>query len=164
MKLFRWISDNILFVITLFLLVFIPLYPKLPLLDLQHTWVYIRLEDFIILIVGIIFLIQLIRKKAYIRTPLTIPIVIFWAVGALSTIYAVLFIFPDLENVFPNLAFLHYLRRIEYMSLFFIGFSAVVGRKDIRPLIAVISLTLFAVFLYGLGQRYFGFPALSYNE
>ena len=41
MKIYKWISENLLFVTTLFLLAFIPLYPKLPLFDIKNTWVKI---------------------------------------------------------------------------------------------------------------------------
>ena len=48
MKFLQWIYDNSLSLITLFLLIFIPLYPKKPLVDVVNTWVYVRLEDFIV--------------------------------------------------------------------------------------------------------------------
>src|SRR3989344_4263510 len=51
-KWFSWAWNNILFLCTLFLLMFIPLYPKLPLLDVRNTWVYIRAEDFIVTLYG----------------------------------------------------------------------------------------------------------------
>ena len=72
MKVLKWVSENILFVITLFLLAFIPLYPKLPILNVQHTWVYVRLEDFLISAVVLIWFVLLVRKKATFKTPLTI--------------------------------------------------------------------------------------------
>src|SRR3989344_3555532 len=58
-KIVSWISDNVLFVETIFLLAFIPLYPKLPLLDIKNTWVYIRAEDFVVLFVLLSMLIVL---------------------------------------------------------------------------------------------------------
>ncbi|MCL5432837.1 MAG: O-antigen ligase family protein [Patescibacteria group bacterium] len=165
MKIFKWFSDNVLLLITLFLLAFIPLYPKLPLLDVKHTWVYIRVEDFLVLIAVFAWFIQLIRKKAGIKTPLTIPIVIFWLVGLISTVYAIYFIFPSLLNVFPSVAWLHYLRRIEYISLFFVAYFSIRDKKFIYPIITVLVATLCTVVFYGIGQRFFGFPAfLTMNE
>lgn len=165
MKIIRYLSENILFLLTLFLLVFIPLYPKLPLLDIKHTWVYIRIEDFIIAVVWIIFLIKFFKKKATLKTPLTLPIIIFWIVGALATIHGILFVFPKLEGVFPSIALLHYLRRIEYLSLFFLSYAAFRKKSLVTPLIATLSLTLLVVFFYGLGQRFWGLPAfLTMNE
>src|SRR3989344_3615981 len=100
MKILKWIYNNILFLITLFLLAFIPLYPKKPLVDIVNTWVYIRLEDFIIVSVLLIWIALLFRKKINLKTPLTMPILLFWIVGAISTVHGVLLIFPELANVF----------------------------------------------------------------
>jgi hypothetical protein len=166
MKFLNWISNNILFLIVLFLLAFIPLYPKIPLLDVLHTWVYIRAEDLVIFSVLFFWIILLFRKKTTLKTPLTFPILLFWIVGIIATIHGVLLIFPNIPNVFPNLAFLSMLRRIEYLSLFFVAYAAMKDKKQLMPyVIAVLVVTLLAVALYGLGQRYMGFPAyLTMNE
>jgi len=161
MRIIRWIKDNPLLLITLFLFAFIPLYPKLPLLDIKNTWVYIRVEDFIIAIAWIVFFIALIRKKATINTPLSIPILIFWIVGLLATVNGVIFIFPKLANVFPNLAYLNYLRRIEYLSVFFLAYSAIKKKEAITPIIITLFITMLLVFIYGIGQRMLGFPAFE---
>lgn len=165
MKIFKWISDNILFVFTLFLLAFIPLYPKLPLLGIQHTWVYVRLDDVCVALAVFIYVIQLIRRKATIKTPLTIPIIIFWGVGLISTLSAIVFLFPHMANVFPSVAMLNFLRRIEYISLFFVAYSSVKDKRQIPYIIATLVVTLLAVVGYGVGQKWFGFPAfLTMNE
>jgi len=165
MKILRWISDNILFLVTLFLLVFIPLYPKKPLLDVVNTWVYVRAEDFIVLSVLLLWITLLFRKKITLKTPLTMPILLFWIAGAVSTIHGVLLIFPGIANVFPNVAFLSMLRRIEYISLFFIAFAGLKDKRALPWIVAALTVTLFFVFLYGMGQKYFGFPAyLTMNE
>lgn len=153
MKILRWLSDNILLVFTLFLLAFIPLYPKLPLLDVMHTWVYVRIEDFLVGLTVLIYGIQVLRKKAYIRTPLTIPIIIFWLVGAISTISAIFFIFPTLAEAFPTVAILHLLRRVEYLSLFFVAYSAMKSKSFAKPVVIVLAVTLLLVVAYGLGQK-----------
>lgn len=151
--------------VTIFLLIFIPLYPKLPLVDVRHTWVYIRIEDFIVLfsLAGWLFL--LLRKKVSLQTPLTVPILVFWIAGALSTIHGVVLLFPDMANVFPGLALLSYLRRIEYLSLFFIAYSGSRDKRFLPYLIVALTLTVLAVVGYGIGQKYFGFYAyLTMNE
>lgn len=165
MKILRFLSQNIFLVIALFFIVFIPLYPKLPILDVKNTWVYIRIEDFLVAFAALIFLIQLVRKKVTLSTPLTIPIIIFWVVGALATIQGVLFIFPTIEGAFPQIALLHYLRHIEYVLVFFIGYAAIKDKKFVTPIVITFAVTLLLVVLYGLGQRYLGFPAfLTMNE
>ncbi len=164
-KILSYVVDNLLFFITLFLLVFIPLYPKFPLIDIKNTWVYVRVEDFLVLATVFIWLVYYIRKKVVLNAPLTLPIIIFWIVGAIGTIHGVVLVFPGIANVFPNVAFLSFMRHIEYMSLFFIAYSSVKDRKQIWAFIAAITITLFGVVAYGLGQKYLGFPAyLTMNE
>lgn len=152
-KLTRFVSEHILFILSIFFLAFIPLYPKLPILDVAHTWVYIRIEDFLVAVAGILFLIQLFRKRATLKTPLTVPILVFLLVGLISTVHAIFFIFPDLANVFPTVAVLHYLRRVEYLSLFFIGYSAMKQKSFTNIVAGVLVVTLILVVLYGLGQK-----------
>ncbi|MFH0863615.1 MAG: hypothetical protein V1858_00790 [Candidatus Gottesmanbacteria bacterium] len=164
-KLFEWLDRNLLKVGIGFLLFFIPLWPKIPLFDVPHTWVYIRAEDFMVLLVLGIWTILLFTKKVSLKTPLTMPIFLFWIIGAISTIHSILLVFPRLSNVFPNVALLSYIRRIEYMSLFFVAFSAMKDKRSIRSIITVLMITLLLVFGYGVGQKFFGFPAyLTMNE
>ncbi len=164
-RIWRFITDNILFVLTLFLLMFIPLYPKLPLLDVVNTWVYVRAEDFVVVVALLIWTILLFRRKITLRTPLTMPIIIFWIIGGVATIHGALLIFPYAANIFPNIAFLSFLRRIEYLSLFFISYSAMRDKRFLSWVIATIVITLFLVIGYGFGQKYFDFPAfLTMNE
>src|SRR5437867_4064598 len=119
-KIFSFLKNNILFVETIILMIFIPFYPKIPLIDIKNTWVYIRAEYFLILIVLFSWIVLLLRKKVTLKTPLTLPIMFFWITGAIATINGVLLIFPTLANVFPNVAFLSLVRHIEYLSLFFV--------------------------------------------
>lgn len=165
MKIFRWIYDNILFLVTLFLFAFIPLYPKRPLLDVQHTWVYIRVEDFVIVFVLLLWVGLLLLKKITLKTPLTLPIIIFWIIGGIATMHGALLIFPTLSEVYPNLAFLSYLRRIEYVSVFFLAYAGIRDKRAIYYIVGVITITLLLVVAYGIGQKFYGFPAfLTMNE
>ncbi len=164
-KVLKLIWDNILFIETIFLLIFIPLYPKLPLLDIRNTWVYIRAEDFIVFFVLISWIILLIKEKITFKTPLTIPILLFWIIGAIATTHGVLLIFPEISNVYPNVAFLSLVRHIEYMSVFFIAFAAIKTKKQLNIVLATVVGTLVGVIFYGFGQKYLGFPAyLTMNE
>lgn len=164
-KIFSWVWENILFLETLFLLIFIPLYPKLPLLDVRNTWVYVRAEDFVVAFVLLSWLVLFFRKKISLKTPLTIPILIFWIIGAVATTHGVLLIFPTIANVFPNVAFLSLLRHIEYMSLFFIAYHGMRDKRLLPVVIGVLVITLLGVIGYGFGQKYLEFPAyLTMNE
>ncbi|RJQ37939.1 hypothetical protein C4559_02560 [Candidatus Microgenomates bacterium] len=165
MKIFKWLYNNIFFVATLFLLFFVPLYPKLPVININHTWVYIRAEDFVVALVFSLWLVLMISKRITFKTPLTMPIIIFWIIGVISTIHGVLLIFPTLGNVFPNVAFLNYIRRIEYISLFFVAFTGLKDKKFIPYIVWTLTFTLLLVSIYGIGQKYLGFPAfLTMNE
>lgn len=139
------------------LLIVTALYPKLPSIHIMRTWVYIRLEDFLILATVLIWFIQLIRKKVTIPVWIGGAIGTFWLVGLVSVLFSVAFIGPHLLHFFPHLAFLAYFRRIEYMILFFVAFSTVKSVKDIRDYLIILSLTVIGVLLYGLGQKYYLF-------
>ena len=62
-KLWNFFKTNLLKFGISFLLIFIAWYPKLPSVHINHTWVYIRLEDFFILAVVAIWLLQLVFKR-----------------------------------------------------------------------------------------------------
>ncbi len=164
-KLFNWCKENLLFLFTLFLLAFIPLYPKLPLIDVRHTWVYVRLEDFFVLFVLFCMGILIVRNKFSLKTPLTVPILLFWIIGGVATIHGILLIFPGMAGVFPSVAFLSFLRRIEYMSLFFVAYFGMKDKRLLSYFVTVLTGTLLFIIFYGIGQKYLGFPAfLTMNE
>ncbi|MBN3039892.1 MAG: O-antigen ligase family protein [Candidatus Omnitrophica bacterium] len=163
-KLFKWLDQHALEVIAGFLLVFIPLYPKWPLTDVLPGYIVrLRLEDLIISFVYLFWLIQLVRKKVSLRdNPLTIPILLYFFIGFLSSISA-LFISKTvpLERIHIAKLFLHWARRIEYMSLAFIFFSAVKTKAQLRRLITIFSLVVVLSAIYGLGQKYDQWPVYS---
>ncbi len=167
MKILKWFSQNLLFVLLLLLLVFIPLFPKLPILDIKHTWVYVRLEDFLMVVTVILLAVAIIRKKATLKTPLTIPIALYWGVGLLATVYGIFFIFPHLTDVYPQIAFLFWFRHVEYLLLFFLAYNAIKEKWSVRYIVGILSLTMIAVVIYGFGQKGYligfenRFPAFS---
>ncbi len=138
-----------------FLIILTALYPKLPSVHIIRTWVYIRLEDFFILGTALLFFIQFLRRKVHIPLGIGLPIILFWLIGAMSVVNSLIYIMPELPGYFPHIVVLNYLRRIEYMILFFIAFSSVKSIKDIRDYIVILFLTTFAVVFYGLGQHYY---------
>lgn len=165
MKIIRWIRDNFLFASTIFLLAFIPLYPKIPLVDIKNTWVYVRAEDFIVALVILIWIALLLFKKVTLKTPLTIPIMLFWIIGGLTTFHGVLLIFPTISDVFSNVALLSFLRRVEYMLLFFIAFASMKDKKLMSYAGIALAVILLVIAAYGFGQKFLGFPAyLTMNE
>ena len=164
-KLFVWCKEHVMIASTLVLLAFIPLYPKLPLLDVVHTWVYVRIEDFIVLFVFFFWGLLVWRREITLKTPLTLPIFIFWIIGLVATIHGILLIFSSIGDAYPSVAFLSFLRRMEYMSLFFVAYAAMKEKRFLHYIAVVLIITLLGVAAYGIGQKYLGFPAfLTMNE
>lgn len=156
-KLWKQLDNNILSVLTGLIIAFIALYPKLPSIQVTHTWVYIRLEDFLILLTVFIWIVQVVRKKVSFPKPEGNALIGYWIIGCISLIYSLVFIGPHLANFFDKIAILEYIRRIEYMMLFFIGFSAVRNKKDIHKFITILFATVSMIILYGFGQKFYLF-------
>ena len=154
-KLWKYLSNNILKIGIGFLIAFIALYPKLPSIGISHTWVYIRLEDFFILALALIWFIQLVFRKVKINLVVSWPILIYLAAGLLSLAFSLIYIGPYIANFFPSVAILSYIRRIEYIILFFIALSTVKSVKDLRDYLIILSLTVLGFSLYGIGQHYY---------
>ncbi|MCL4353986.1 hypothetical protein M1349_00755, partial [Patescibacteria group bacterium] len=104
----KYLNNNILKIGIGFLIAFIALYPKLPSINVTHTWVYIRLEDFFILGIFLIWLIKVILGKVKINFNVSWPIFIYWLAGLASLIFSLIFIGPYLANFFPKVAILSY--------------------------------------------------------
>lgn len=154
-KLLQLYDKYILKILVSFLILFIALYPKLPSVHIIRTWVYIRLEDFAIFGTALLWFVQLLRRKVTLPVAFGIPIAAYWIIGFISVVFSIVFIGPHLTNYFPHIALLEFGRRIEYMILFFIAFSTIKSQKDIRDYFIVLSVTVFAAFVYGFGQKYY---------
>ena len=154
-KLLKYLDNTVLNWGVIFASLFIVLYPKLPSIHITHTWVYIRLEDFVIGFITLLWLVQVLRRKVKIPFMLGIPIILYWIVGAVSLIYSLLYIGPNLTNFFPSVATLEYLRRIEYMILFFVGYGSIISAKDLKNFVRFLFIGMGAIILYGLGQHFY---------
>lgn len=161
---FRWIDDNILLLLTGFLVVFIPLYPKIPLAELiQGYIVRMRLEDLLVLFTLLVWLMQLVRRKiTFPRNLIASAMLIYLAVALLSVLSALFLTHTvPFEKLHILKIWFHWFRRIEYFSLFFITYSALRTKKDLLLLAKVGLVTFIGVILYGVGQKYFYLPAFS---
>ncbi len=150
----NFLDENLLKWGVFLTVLFIPLYPKLPSVHINHVWVYIRLEDFLILALSLIWLVQILRKKIKFYWPLAIPIILYWICGFFSFLNS-LYLAPSIPNFFASIAFLSYGRHLEYMILFPIGFSIVKTKEDIKQFFIFLSISTIGIILYGLGQRYY---------
>ncbi len=163
-KLSNWLSDYWLTFAAAFLLVFLPLYPKWPLFDVLPGYnVRVRLEDIVILLVNLIFWTQVLFKKIKItRAPLLKPILVYLGIGFLSTLSAIFItktVYPEWIQVAK--LYLHWLRRIEYFSLFFIFFFAVKTKQQLQRFLLILGVAVLGVAIYGFGQKYLYWPAYS---
>ncbi|HWS23988.1 MAG TPA: hypothetical protein VN226_06105, partial [Anaerolineales bacterium] len=162
-KLLNWLDQHLLSILAGFLLVFIPLYPKLPLFDIIPGYIVrVRLEDFFIALTVGVWLIQLIRKKVRLHPLMTKLILIYAIIGLLSSLSA-LFITKTvpLSDIHIAKLFLHYFRRLEYFSLFFVFYSAIKSVKDVKRYLIILILTMIGVAGYGYGQKYLYWPVFS---
>lgn len=149
---------NIFSLIIIGLLIFIPIYPKFPLFNVPGTFVAIRIEDFIIAFVFFIWLIQQIRLGfPNLKDRVGKLILLYWGIGFLSLISAIFIT----KNIVPHIAVLHFLRRIEYMSLFFVALSSVRSVKNIKTYCGIILLATAGVIVFGLGQKFLNWPVVS---
>ena len=145
-------------------MMFIPLYPKWPLFDVLPGYnVRVRVEDFFVLFTALIFGIQFLRKKVqFTFNPVTLGLLGYLGIGLISTLTAIFVTGTvPMQAEFVEKTFLHWGRRIEYFSLFFIVFGSIKSLKSIKFLIIVLFITLVAVTIYGYGQKYLYWPAFS---
>lgn len=138
-------------------LIFIPLYPKFPLFTVPFTYVSIRAEDFLISLVWLVFLIRLVFQKRLRLPQITFQFAVFLFVGLVSSLSAILIT----KNVQPLLVLLHFARRAEYMSVFFLIYFAASDSSTRRYYLELAILPAIGVFVYGIAQIYFGAPVIS---
>lgn len=138
-------------------LIFIPLYPKFPLFTVPFTYVAIRAEDFLISLVWGIFILRFILQRKVIFPKITFLFVSFFAVAFVSCLSAILIT----KNVQPLIVLLHFFRRIEYMSVFFLVYWAAKDLPTRKYFLELAILPAIGVFLYGLAQIYLEAPVIS---
>lgn len=159
-----WLDNHILEYFSFALLIFIPLYPKIPIADLIPGYIVrLRLDDLLVGTAFLVWFIWLLRKKVTLKgNPLLIPIVIYIVIGFISSLAAI-FITKTvpLNDVHVAKLFLNWARRIEYFSVFFVFFSTIKSLSQIKKYIYTAALVLLVVSLYGFGQKYLYFPAFS---
>lgn len=140
------------------LIVFIPLYPKFPLMTVRGTYVAIRLDDIIIASSILIWLIWQIKNHfpvfKYKITPLFIA---YFIAIIVSTLNAILIY----QSGRSSILILNTFRRFEYISLFFITLDGIKTKKDFFYPYLFSLLALIGIALYGYGQKYFQFPVIS---
>jgi hypothetical protein len=153
------------------------LFPKARLADVEYTYIKIRYDDFFIIPVLLIFLLQLIRHKVKLHTKFLLPIALFW--GAVFLSYLIGQYVQDTLPVHCNPLFeaafrtqsaspllhctgiLHALRRVQYMLIFFVAASAIDSERTFMRYMKLYLFVVFLVTLYGLGQKFSQFPSIQ---
>lgn len=139
----------------------VALYPKFPLLGIGGSFVAVRLEDFLVaLVVGIYLVFNFKNLITDAQKPIHRAIILYWLVSAVST-FAGIFL---TKTVDPKLGLLHFGRRIEYLSMFWVGYWAFDNLKQLPLLIRAVLVTAFAVAIFGLGQQFLSWPVITTNN
>lgn len=158
-KLLKKFEDKFLLSAVVFLLFFIPVYPKFPLFSVSQTYVSIRIEDVLIaFVLGIFILLRFVDKDfSSLKTNWGKAILLYFSVGLLSVLSGVFVT----KNIITHIAFLHLLRRMEYISLLFVAFYSFKNIKQLKYFFYSVFFATLAVIIYGLGQKFFGWPVVS---
>ncbi len=152
--------SNILLILIIFLFIFIPLYPKFPLLNIAGTFVAIRIEDLLIGLTVFLWGVYMVlsnQLRDLLRDKLTKAILLFFFIGAVSTFSAIFLT----HTVISHISFLHFFRRIEFMMLLPIVASVIKTKKQLIGILVILFLTVLLVNLYALGQQYLDWPVIS---
>lgn len=110
----------------------------------------LRLDDFLLVIVGLIWLVKAAINKAEAPvkyTPLNVPIMFYTFACALATLMGVL-----AGRVKPTPGFFFNLKYFEYFFLYFMVVNVVATRKQAKALVTASLVTCFLVTLFAIGQ------------
>lgn len=157
------LDRNLLFILSLFLVAFIPLYPKIPLGELIPGYqVRLRLEDVVIAFTALVWLRDVVLGRIRWQSLMLASVIGYALVGVASLIFAIFVLQTiPLELLHIGKSGLHYFRYLEYFSLFFFLYSSLRTRRQLRLLLAVICLTMMGVIVYAIGQIYWQWPVYS---
>ncbi|MEN8253331.1 MAG: O-antigen ligase family protein [Patescibacteria group bacterium] len=162
-KLLDFIDEHGIFAAALFLLIFIPLYPKIPLFEaIPGYLVRVRLEDVLVGITGLFWLIQALRKKIEINWPMLVLVIAYAFIGLTSLLVAV-FLQQTIPSQFLHISksALHYFRYLEYFSVFFFLYSGVKSKKHVQIAVTGLVLSVALISIYGFGQKFLQWPVYS---
>lgn len=159
-KLSSWFKKNILLVLVSGILFFVPLYPKFPFYFVSEANVAVRVEDFLVAFV-VAFWGYITYKKGKVLDLLskltTQLFLLYFFIGFLSFLSSILIT----KNVVAYVAFLHFLRRIEYLMLFFVAYDSLTQVKEVGIYAATLAVSTLGVLIYAVGQKFFSWPVVS---
>lgn len=176
-RLLAWFDDYFLLGMSIFLLFFIPLMPKIPVADVLPGYIVrMRWEDLLVLLTFVIYLLQVARGKVDWKIPtwrFIFAYVFFSFLSVLSGIFVIHTIPFDLKDgvwSLPNVlvagvhvakSLLHWARYIEYFFLAFLFYSTVRTKKTLQVIAVCLVVIVAAISIYGWGQKYWYWPVYS---
>lgn len=159
-KLLRWFKDPLPKYLLAAILIIVPLFPKFPLLSVPGTYVAIRFEDLLLLILGIIVFLKVVQNfKLFVKDELTVAFIVFFGINLIS-LFSAIFITKTADL---HLGFLNYARRLEYLVPFFAVLTLFTKEqitKNLGYFTKLLIIVTIIAFIYGLGQRYLAFPII----
>jgi hypothetical protein len=155
---FKQLDTNLVKILLIGFIFFVPLWPKLPFKMINYTYIAIRLDDIYLAVLALVFTIQLLRKRIALNKRFILPFSLFFISVFASFIWNA-YIVKNMQ--LPHLGLLHSLRRVEYMIMFFVASSVIKTKKDFWQIISYFFVSVFLVILYGLGQKFLNFPAVQ---
>jgi len=158
LNLLKWLDNNLIQILFAVFVFIVPLYPKLPLHMINYTYIAIRVEDIYMVLLILAYCIQLLRKKVSLNKVFFIPFSLFWIAAFASYLYGYKI---SHTIIIGHLGFLHALRRVEYMSAFFVAASVIKSKKDFFFFLKLNLFVLLIVLVYGVGQKFLGWPAVQ---
>lgn len=158
LKSLHWVDDNLVHISLIFFIIATVLLPKIPFQFVEYTYIRIRFDDLLPVLIGVIFFIQLIRRKVTLNTQFVFLIGLFWFAVFLSFVYG-----TYIQNTIPvaNIGLLHSLRRPQYMIIFFVAASAITSKKRFFTYMNLYLALVGIVALYGFGQKFLQFPSIQ---
>lgn len=157
------LNKNVLFWYALLVAVFIPLYPKFPLINISGTFVAIRIEDFLVLVLVLWWVIRLVIKKEinkFFESNINLCLLTFFIIGFVSLFSGVFLT----KTVVAHLGLAHYFRRIEFMLLLPLFADVIQNRKQLIKILIAFLFTTILINIYALGQQYLNWPLISTNN
>lgn len=141
-------------------LIIVPLFPKFPLINVPGTYVAVRFEDLLLLVLAALTLVKILPDlKSFLKDEIVQAFLIFFGVGLLSVLAGAYLT----QTAGLTLGFLHWARRIEYTIPFFAVLTLLAKEKTSENLdfyIKVLLAVIVTVFIYGVGEMYFRFPVI----
>ncbi len=150
---------NLLQILVLGYIYLIPIWPKLPLKNINYTYIAIRYEDLYVALLVVIFVLGLIFRKVKLHnSPFLKLIPFYWLVVVASALFGFYF-YHSVATL--QLSLLHAFRRVEYMIVFFVAVASVTNIKQLKFYLNHLMVVLFLVSVYGIGQKFLGWPAIQ---